>query len=55
MNGNHVNGDATHPKAPSIERIQIINDEKQFTCASEHDLARLLCTELVAGLSLLTK
>ncbi|KAI0730269.1 root hair defective 3 GTP-binding protein [Fomitopsis betulina] len=40
MNGNHVNGDATHPKAPSIERIQIINDEKQFTPELTHQVDR---------------
>ncbi|EPT04585.1 hypothetical protein FOMPIDRAFT_1113360 [Fomitopsis schrenkii] len=40
MNGNHVNGDATYSKAPSFERIQIINDEKQFTPELTHQVDR---------------
>ncbi|KAH9935797.1 root hair defective 3 GTP-binding protein [Fomitopsis serialis] len=36
MNGNHVNGDAK----PNNERIQIINDEKQFTPELTHQVER---------------
>ncbi|CCL98665.1 uncharacterized protein FIBRA_00667 [Fibroporia radiculosa] len=30
MNGHYANGDATSNKEPSYERVQLINDEKQF-------------------------
>ncbi|TFY56989.1 hypothetical protein EVJ58_g7303 [Rhodofomes roseus] len=40
MNGNHVNGDATLSKQPTYERIQIINDEKQFTPELTHQVER---------------